>query len=278
MKKVYKTFAAILALAMLLAVGAACGETGGGGSGGGDTGAPGGQAPAFETITPGILIMATNAEFPPYEFWEGGKIRGIDAEIAEAIAEKLGLELRIDDMDFGAILAAVAAGRADMGMAAMTVREDRLENANFTISYATGVQVVIVGSGSPITSVDDLFEDGAFFAIGVQESTTGDFFATEDLEDEGLATIQRFRRGADAVQALVAGRIDAVIIDNEPAKSYVAANPGLTILDTEYAVENYAIAIALENTALLAAVDGALRELIEDGTTAAIISSHISAD
>jgi len=277
MKKAYRTFATILALAMLLAVGAACGETGGGGAGGGAN-QPEGGATDLATISPGVLIMATNAEFPPYEFWEGGKIRGIDAEIAEAIAEKLGLELRIDDMDFGAILAAVATGRADMGMAAMTVREDRLENANFTISYATGVQVVIVGSGSPITSVDDLFEDGAFFTIGVQESTTGDFFATEDLEDEGLATIQRFRRGADAVQALVAGRIDAVLIDNEPAKSYVAANTGLYILDTEYAVEEYAIAIALENTELLAAVDGALRELIADGTTARIIASHISAD
>jgi len=261
MKKVYRTFAVILALAMLLTVGAACKDKSGN----------------LTTITPGVLVMATNAEFPPYEFWEGGQIRGIDAEIAQAIADKLGLELRIDDMEFGSILAAVTSGRADMGMAAMTVTEDRLQNANFTISYATGVQVVIVGSGSPITSVDDLFEPGAFFTIGVQESTTGDFFATEDLEDNDLATIQRFRRGADAVQALVAGRIDAVIIDNEPAKAYVASNPGLYILDTEYAVENYAIAIALENTALLEAVDGALRELIADGTAGRIIASYISA-
>ena len=219
--------------------------------------------------------MATSADFPPYEFWEGGDIVGIDAEVAGAIAEKLGLELRIDDMDFTAILPAVVAGRVDMGMAGMTVTDERLESVDFSISYATGVQVIIVGEDSPITSVDDLFEYGASFNIGVQESTSGDLYATWDLEDEGLATVHRYRRGTDTVQSLIAGRVDCVIIDNEPAKAFVASNPGLMILDTEFAVEDYAIAFQTGNTALKEAVDGALRDLIADGTVRTIIDKYI---
>ena len=221
--------------------------------------------------------MGTNAEFPPYEFWEGGNIVGIDAEIAAAIAGKLGLTLRIDDMEFGSIIAAVTAGRADMGMAGMTVTEDRLQSVNFSTSYATGVQVIIVKEGSSITDVDYLFDVGGV-DIGVQESTTGDIYASEDLEDEGLATIHRYARGVDAVMALLADRVDCVIIDNEPAKAFVAVNPGLVILDTEYAVEQYAIAFAKNNEALRDAVDAALRELIADGTIQSIIDKYISAD
>jgi len=228
------------------------------------------------TIEDGVLIMATNAEFPPYEYWEGGRIVGIDAEIAGAIAAKLGLTLRINDIDFNAILPAVTSGRADMGMAGMTVTEERMQSVNFSTSYATGVQVIIVREDSPITDVDDLFADGAYFDIGVQEATTGDLYTTWDLEDEGLATIHRYRRGADAVQALVTGRVDCVVIDNEPAKAFVAMNRGLKILETEFAVENYAIAFSLSNTALRNAVDGALRELIADGTVQRIIDKYIS--
>jgi len=230
------------------------------------------------TAEQGVLVMATSADFPPYEFVDGGVIVGIDAEIAAAIAEKLGLTLRIDDMDFNAIIPAVVSGRADIGMAGMTVRPDRLENVNFADSYSTGVQVVIVREGSEITNVDDLFEEGAHYEIAVQESTTGDIYASEDLEDAGLATIHRFRRGGDAILALVTERADAVIIDNEPAKSFVEANPGLKILDTEYAVEDYAIAIGKENNALLEAVNNALSELKADGTIQRIIDKYITAD
>ena len=235
-------------------------------------------APAADiTVESGVLIMATNAEFPPYEFWEGSKIVGIDAEVAEAIATKLGLTLRIDDIDFDAIIAAVTAGRVDMGMAGMTVTEERKQSVDFSTSYAMGVQVIIVKEGSPITDVDDLFDIGGF-DIGVQEATTGDLYTTWDLEDEGLATITRYRRGADAVQALVTGRVDCVVIDNEPAKAFVAMNPGLVILETEYAVEDYAIAFAKGNTALRDAVDVALRELIADGTVKKIVDKYIGAD
>jgi len=146
------------------------------------------------------------------------------------------------------------------------------------VSYATGVQVIIVADGSPITSVDDLFEEGNNFIIGVQESTTGDLYSTWDLEDEGLATVQRYRRGTDAVQSLLVGRVDCVIIDNEPAKAFVAVNPGLKILDTEFAVEDYAIAVRKGNTELLDAINTALTGLINDGTVQRIVDKYISAD
>lgn len=174
----------------------------------------------------GTLIMATNAEFPPYEYYDGDDIVGIDAEIAAAIADKLGKTLIIDDMDFDAVITSVQTGKADMGMAGLTVTDERLEVINFTASYATGVQVVIVKSGSDITSVDDLFSGEKVYAIGVQTATTGDLYATWDLEDAGLATINRYNKGADAVQALVSGSVDCVIIDNEPAKAFVAAHNG----------------------------------------------------
>ena len=171
-----------------------------------------------------VLKMGTNAEFPPYEFYEGDAVVGIDAEIAAAIADKLGMKLVIEDMAFDSIIPAITSGKVDMGMAGMTVTEDRLQSVDFSTSYATGVQVVIVAEGSKIASVDDLFEGG--WKIGVQMGTTGDLYATWDLEDEGLAEVQRYNKGADAVQALVTGKVDCVIIDNEPAKAFVEANNG----------------------------------------------------
>ena len=170
------------------------------------------------------LTMATNAEFPPYEYYDGDQIVGIDAEIAAAIADKLGRKLVIEDMAFDAIFTAVPSGKADMSMAGLTVTEDRLENGNFSTPYAKGVQVVIVREDSEITSVDDLFKGG--YSIGVQTATTGDIYATGDFEDAGLCEVQRYNKGADAVQALVTGKIDCVIIDNEPAKAFLAANNG----------------------------------------------------
>ena len=221
------------------------------------------------------LIMGTNANFPPYEFWEEGEIKGIDAEVAAALAEKLGMELQIDDMDFGAIINAVSSGKADMGMAGMTVTEERLQSVNFSVSYATGIQVIIVKEGSPITSVDDLFAEGASYMIGVQEATTGDIYCCDDFGEDHVS---KYKNGADAVAALVADKVDCVIIDSEPAKVFVEANEGLKILDTEYVEENYAIAIALENTELLEKINTALQELIDDGTVAGIVAKYISAE
>ena len=227
-----------------------------------------------------VLVMATNATFPPYEFYEGDKIVGIDAEIAEAIAEKLGMELRIDDMEFDSIITAVASGKASMGMAGMTVTEDRLESVDFSTSYATGIQAIIVPADSKITTADDLFAEGASHNIGVQTNTTGDIYASDDLEAKGLAKIERFNKGADAVTALVAGKLDCVIIDNEPAKAFVEANKdaGLKILETAYAEEDYAICFAKDNDELTTKVDNALKELIADGTVQKIIDKYISAE
>lgn len=224
------------------------------------------------------LIMATNAEFPPYEYYEGGEIVGIDAEIGAAIADKLGMEFQIEDMEFNSIIAAVQSGKASMGMAGMTVTEERQQSVNFTDTYAQGVQVVIVAEGSEITTVDDLFEEGHDWKIGVQESTTGDIYATGDIEDAGLGTIERYNKGADAVNALLGGKIDCVIIDNQPAQAFVEANEGLSILDTEYAVEDYAICIAKDNEDLLEKVNAALQELIADGTVQSIIDKYITAE
>ena len=226
--------------------------------------------------TKDVLVMATNAEFPPYEYYENGAIVGIDAEIAAAIAGKLGMELKIEDMLFDSIIPAVQTKKADVGFAGMTVTEERLEFVNFSQSYTTAVQVIIVKEGSDIVSADTLFEGG--YTIGVQQATTGDLYTTWDLEDFGLATIDRYNKGADAVQALIAGKVDCVVIDSEVAKAFVAANTeaGLTILDTEYATEEYAIAIAKDNTELLTAVDKALGELIADGTVQKIIDKYIT--
>ena len=217
-----------------------------------------------------VLVMATNAEFPPYEFYEGQEIVGIDAEIAAAIAEKLGCELKIEDMAFDSIIAAVDSGKADIGLAGMTVTEDRLASVNFSDTYATATQVVILMEDSPITGIADL--DGK--KIGVQLGTTGDIYAG-DIAD---ATIERYNKGFEAVQALTQGKIDAVIIDNEPAKVFVAENEGTKILEEDFAVEEYAAAIAKDNTELLEKVNTALAELTEDGTLQAIVDKYISAE
>ena len=258
-----KITAIMLAALMVCALLAGCGST---------------SSNGLKTVENGKLIMATNAAFPPYEFIEGNEIVGIDAEIAGAIAEKLGLELQIDDMEFDSIVESVKGGKADIGLAGMTVTPERQEVINFTASYATGVQVVIVTEDSAITSVDDLFAEGAHHLIGVQRNTTGDLYSTWDLEDANLATVERYSKGAEAVQALITGKVDCVVIDNEPAKAFVAANEGLKILDTAYAVEDYAAAMNKDNTELYEAVNSALEELIADGTVASIIEKYIPAE
>ena len=221
------------------------------------------------------LVMGTNAAFPPYEFYEGEDIVGIDAEAAAAIADKLGMELEIVDMDFNAIINAVSSGKVDIGMAGMTVTDERLQSVNFSDSYATGVQVIIVKEDSPIASLDDLYGDDVTYKVGVQEATTGDIYCTDDFGDD---RVLKYKTGPDAILALLSGKVDCVVIDNEPAKAFVADNEGLKILDTEYAVEDYAIAIALDNVDLLEKINDALDELITEGKLAEIVSKYISAE
>lgn len=217
------------------------------------------------------LVMATNAEFPPYEYHEGDKIVGIDAEIAQAIADKLGMELKIEDVQFDSIIPGVQAKKYDIGMAGMTVTDERKESVNFTTSYAKGVQVVIVKEGSDIKSIDDLKGK----KIGVQTSTTGDIYATGDYGEENIT---RYDNGAMATQALISGKVDCVIIDNEPAKNYVGANEGLKILETSYVEEDYAICVNKDNTELLDKINAALDELTKDGTVKTIVDKYIKAD
>lgn len=219
----------------------------------------------------GTLVMATNAAFPPYEYKEGDEFKGIDVEIAGAIADKLGMKLEISDMEFDSIITSVISGDSDMGVAGMTVTEERKEQVDFSISYATGVQSIIVVDGSTIATPDDL----AGKKIGVQLGTTGDIYACDDF---GAENVTQYGKGADAVIALKGGDVDAVIIDNEPAKAFVAANEGLKILETEYAVEDYAIAVKKGNTELLNKIDAALEELTVDGTIDAIIAKYIKAE
>ena len=195
----------------------------------------------------------------------------MDAEVAALIAEKLGVELEIKDMEFGSIIGAVQTGSVDIGMAGMTVTEDRLKTIDFTDCYATAVQVVIVKEDSEIASIDDL--QGK--KIGVQESTTGDIYATDDFGEENVS---RYNKGNDAVAALVSGVVDAVIIDNEPAKAFVASASGLKILDSSYADEDYAIAVSKDNKGLTDAVNAALKELKEDGSLDAIIEKYIPSE
>ena len=215
-------------------------------------------------------VMATNAEFPPYEYREGDQIVGIDAEIAQAIADDLGLELVIEDMAFDSLIAAVQSGKADMVLAGMTVREDRLENVNFSDPYTLTAQVVIVKDGSAIASPADL----AGKKVGVQLGTTGDIYA-EDIEN---VTVERFNKGFEAVQSLLQDKVDAVIIDREPAKVFVSENEGLIILDEEYTIEEYAIAIAKENTELLEQVNASLAKLKDSGKIGSIINKYITAE
>ena len=226
---------------------------------------------AAESKDDNTLVMATNAAFPPYEYYEGDKIVGIDADIAQAIADKLGMELKIDDMDFNSIITAVQTGKADVALAGMTVSEDRLKNVNFTDSYATGVQVIIVKEDSAIAGPDDL--EGK--KIGVQEGTTGHTYCSDDYGEDNVIA---YTTGANAIEALKTGKVDCVVIDNEPAKEFVAANTGLKILDTEYRTEDYAIAVGKDNDELLDKVDKALNELKEDGTVQQIINKYIKAE
>lgn len=230
------------------------------------------NAAADDTTDDGVIVMATNAYFKPYEYYEGDKIIGIDAEIAEAIAEKLGKKLEISDMAFDSIITSVNEGAVDFGMAGMTVTEKRLESVDFTSSYANGIQSVIVKEDSPITTVDDLFAEGSTYKAGVQLGTTGDSYASGDL---GADRVVQYANANEAVLALAGGSVDCVIIDNEPAKALVAENEGLKILETSYADEDYAICVKKGNTELLEALNKAIDELTADGTIDKIVAKYI---
>ena len=219
--------------------------------------------------TGGKIVMVTNAEFPPYEYHENDTIVGIDADIARAVAEQMGMELEIQDMAFDSLIPAIQSGKADFAAAGMTVNEDRLKNVDFTDTYAQAAQVIIVTKDSPIASPDDLTGK----KIGVQTGTTGDIYA-DDVEN---AEVQRFNKGMEAVMALNQGKIDAVIIDREPAKVFVKENEGLKILDEAFTEEEYAIAVKKGNTELLEAINATIARMQEDGTYESLVNAFMPA-
>ena len=228
----------------------------------------------------GTLTLATNVNFPPYEFYddETGEPTGIDIEVAKVICEKIGYDLEVVDIDFGAIIPALAAHSYDFSAAGMTVTEERKEMVQFTDTYATGIQVVIVPEDCEAEDIYALIESkGGNVAIGVQESTTGDIYISDEFETDGTAEVQRFKNGADAVLALTSGQVDCVVIDNEPAKAFVAKNEGLKLLDTAYTVEDYAMAFP-KDSAVYEQFNAALNELMADGTLQAIVDTFIPAE
>ena len=231
------------------------------------------EAPAaeLETVQKGKLVMVTNAEFPPYEFHDQNAIVGIDVEIAGAIAEQLGLELEIEDIAFDSIIPEIVSGKADIGAAGMTVTEDRKQNVDFSDTYAHATQVIIVKEDSEITGVADL--EGKI--MGVQQGTTGDIYVSGDYGDEA---VERYAKGMEAVQALAQGKVDAVVIDGEPAKQYIKEVEGLKIIDESYTDEDYAIAIKKGNTAMVEAVNTALAELKSEGKLDEIVAKYIQAE
>ncbi len=269
-----KIIAILAVLALVVTCFAACG----GKTATDETTAAEGDATTAELVeNPGetssdVLVMGTNAAFPPYEFVaEDGSYAGIDVEIANAVAEKLGKTVEVKDMEFDSLIPAVAGGSIDFVMAGLTVTDERKETVDFSETYATGVQVIIVKEDSDIASVDDL--EGK--KIGVQAGTTGDIYVTDEF---GQENVSQFNNGSLAVQALINDQVDCVVIDNEPAKNFVAANEGLKILETEYTVEDYAAAFSKQNTELHDQFNAALAELIADGTVKGIIDKYITAE
>ena len=272
MKKLAKlTLVLALAFAMAFTF-AACGGGSSSEDAASSAAASGSAAGSGLTATDGELHMATNAAFPPYEMTtDDGGFEGIDVEIATEIAKKLGLELVVDDMDFSSVLTAVQGGKSDIAMAGLTVTDERKKNVDFTDTYAKGVQSIIVSEDSDIKGPDDLKGK----KIGCQEGTTGYIYCADDFGEEN---VNSYTNGAIAVQALVGGKVDAVVIDNNPAKEFVKANKGLVLLDTAYAEEDYAIGVSKDNPELTKAVNTALKELKEDGTVDKIIEKYIKAE
>lgn len=238
---------------------------------------PEGEAPADQTTEAetsaegGQLVMATNAEFPPYEYREGDQIVGIDAEIAQAIAEEMGMTLKIEDMNFDSILAAIQSGKADFGAAGMTITPDRQESVDFSDTYAKATQMIIVKKGNEdIKGPDDLTGK----KIGVQLGTTGDIYC-DDIEG---AQVERYNKGFEAVQALSQGKIDAVIIDGEPAKAFAKENQEVEVLETPFTEEAYAIAVKKGNQELLDKINAAIATLKESGKLQEINDKYITAE
>lgn len=215
--------------------------------------------PVIAELGKDTLVMGTNAEFEPFEYRENDEIIGYDVETAKAIAASAGMTFSIEDMAFDSLITALNSGQIDMIVAGMSVTEERLEAVNFSEPYYRAAQVIIVPKeGATVASAADL----AGKAIGVQEGTTGDIYVDEEVEG---AQVNRFKKAVDAAIDLANGRLDAVVLDEQPALRIVAQNDALMVLDEALTEEEYAIAVRKNNPELLAAINAALAELEANG-------------
>lgn len=253
MKKYNKAIALALALLLLGALFMGCAKK---------------ESAVDKIKSAGKIVMLTNAAFPPFEYLgDDNKPAGVDVDIAQAVADELGVTLEVVDMDFDGIVPAIQSGQGDLGVAGMTNTPERANSVGFSINYVSTTQMIIVQEGSDIKTPDDLVGK----TIGVQMGTTGDIFAS-DIED---ANMQRFKTGPDAGLALGNGQIDAIVIDAMPAAQIAAAGSGLIVLEEPLTEEQYAIAIAKENTDLKEVVDKVLQKMLDDGSIDKLIEKHL---
>lgn len=211
------------------------------------------------------LVMVTEATFPPYEFYQGDRIVGIDADIIREVARRNGMVAEIQDMSFDSVITAVQSGKADVAASGITVTEERKKQISFTRPYESAKQVIIVPKDSAITDESGLKS----VRVGVQHGTTGDLYVTKNLGEP-----ERFSNGALAVAALASGKLDAVVLDGAPAAQHVADKPELTILDKELTREEYAFAISHNRPELLAMFNKTLEEMEKDGSLARIRATY----
>ncbi|HCC01269.1 MAG TPA: ABC transporter substrate-binding protein [Ruminococcaceae bacterium] len=267
MRKMKNVFAAVVSVAMLLPM-AACANPSGS-TGNTNTSANAASA-SGSTVT-----MSTNAEFEPFEYKAGGKIVGIDVELSNKIAAKLGKKLQVRDVDFSALITELQSGKCDFVAAGMTENADRKKNVDFSVPYFDATQSIIVRKGSAIKSRKDL--NGK--KVGVQQGTTGDDYCTDEkhTSDIKVGSIKRYNKGSDAVSDLISGRVDAVVIDDYPARKFVSKNIGkITKLSDALTVEHYAVAVKKGNTSLLNTINGVIKEMKSNGELDKIVAKYKS--
>ncbi len=225
-------------------------------------------AAALDELGKSTLIMGTNAEFEPFEYRENDEIVGYDVDMVSEAALLMDMDVQVEDMNFDSLITALTSGKIDIIAAGMSVTDERLEVVNFSDPYYSATQVIIVPKeGATVSSSADL----AGKKIGVQEATTGDIYVDENIEG---AEINRFKKAVDASVDLANGRLDAVVLDEQPAKRIVEQNDALTILDEPLTQEEYAIAVRKDNPKLLEAINAALSVLEDIGTKDVILDKY----
>lgn len=265
MKKLTLALAALLLATFVLA----------GCSGGTASAPPAGSDQSAETASStapaagGTLVMATEATFPPYEYMEGTEIIGVDVDIAKEIAKAMGKELVIEEMPFDAVIAAVSSGKADFGAAGISVTPEREEQVDFSIEYATSKQVILTMKDSGISVDTDL--NGK--VVGVQLGTVADLALTDDYPE---VQVERYNKYTDAVSDLVAGRLDAIVLDSLPAESLKTMDENLVVSDNELFTDVYAICVKKGNTELLNAINEVLQKLLDEGKIEQFTTEHLS--